>query len=479
MKNKSVILVIAILFFAGLLRLYKISNPIADWHSWRQADTSAVTRNFVKHGFTPFVPRFDDVSNIPSGRDNPEGYRMVEFPVYNSVAYFLYVLYHSGFFTVEVWQRLISIFASLGSLLLLYLISVKLSNKKTALIVLFLGSILPFYVFYSRAILPESCLLFLIISTLYISILYYESKSSLISKLYFVLLVVVFALALVIKPTAVFFVFPVIYMLYLKLKKPLRVLLAIVVFFAFSFLPLFLWRNWISQFPEGIPAWAWLLNGDNIRFKGAFFYWLVGERYSKLILGYAGLAFVVPGILYSKGFKKPLFYYLWGVGAVLYASVFATGNVKHDYYQVITIPILLLFMGNGLWFYVKHAGILFPRLLTYFVVITMLMLSISLSYYYVRGYYWINNPAIVEAGRRTDKLIPEDAKVIAPYGGDTAFLYQTNRRGWPIGFSIDDKIKQGANYYVSVSPNDPEAVLLSEKYKIIEKNDSYILIQLQ
>ena len=32
------------------VRLYKITSPIGDWHSWRQADTSAVTRNFVKYG---------------------------------------------------------------------------------------------------------------------------------------------------------------------------------------------------------------------------------------------------------------------------------------------------------------------------------------------------------------------------------------------------------------------------------------------
>jgi hypothetical protein len=62
MKNKILILVILCLAFG--LRLYKINNPIADWHSWRQADTAAVARNFDKFGFDILHPRYDDISNI-------------------------------------------------------------------------------------------------------------------------------------------------------------------------------------------------------------------------------------------------------------------------------------------------------------------------------------------------------------------------------------------------------------------------------
>jgi hypothetical protein len=78
----------------------------------------------------------------------------------------------------------------------------------------------------------------------------------------------------------------------------------------------------------------------------------------------------------------------------------------------------------------------------------------AFSWYTVRTFYWINRPEIIEAGREADRLIPKDAKVIAPYNGDTTFLYQTGRQGWPIGFDIDRKIMQGAGYYVTVSPGD-------------------------
>jgi len=100
--KKIVYLVLALILLAGFLaRLYRFDNPIADWHSWRQADTSAVSRNFVNSGFDILRPRFDDLSNVPSGFDNPQGYRFVEFPFYNIAQAGLYKLF--GVLTLEEW----------------------------------------------------------------------------------------------------------------------------------------------------------------------------------------------------------------------------------------------------------------------------------------------------------------------------------------------------------------------------------------
>jgi len=75
------LLLVFVLGFA--VRLYRFNGPVADWHSWRQADTSSVSRNFVNNGFDVLYPTFQDLSNVPSGLDNPNGYRFVEFPIYN------------------------------------------------------------------------------------------------------------------------------------------------------------------------------------------------------------------------------------------------------------------------------------------------------------------------------------------------------------------------------------------------------------
>src|SRR3989344_9594997 len=104
--NYWLVLIIAVAF---MLRLYKIDNPIADWHSWRQADTAAVTRNFHKFGFNPFVPRYNDISNVQTGFDNPNGYRFVEFPLYQVIVFFVSYLFGFLPISIDMWHRIVSV----------------------------------------------------------------------------------------------------------------------------------------------------------------------------------------------------------------------------------------------------------------------------------------------------------------------------------------------------------------------------------
>src|SRR5258708_28401070 len=93
MKKIETVLLVLIVLSGFIVRLYRFNNPIADWHSWRQSDTSAVSRNFVKNGIDFLHPTFDDLSNVPSGLDNPKGYRFVEFPLYNIKTASLYMFF--------------------------------------------------------------------------------------------------------------------------------------------------------------------------------------------------------------------------------------------------------------------------------------------------------------------------------------------------------------------------------------------------
>ncbi|MBP9759174.1 hypothetical protein KBD45_05760, partial [Candidatus Dojkabacteria bacterium] len=62
---KSEYFLLSLLLIVGfIVRLYKIDNPVADWHSWRQADTSAVSRNFINDGINTLYPTYDDISSI-------------------------------------------------------------------------------------------------------------------------------------------------------------------------------------------------------------------------------------------------------------------------------------------------------------------------------------------------------------------------------------------------------------------------------
>jgi len=263
--------------------------------------------------------------------------------------------------------------------------------------------------------------------------------------------------------------------------------LSLIIFIAISICPFILWRYWMSHFPEGIPANTWLFNGDGIRFKGAFFYWIFADRLSRLILGYWGLPLFIMGLIH-KDKKENWFFHIWLLSMLLYVCVVATGNVRHDYYQIITIPIITIFLAKGVINLFILAGYFRSKITIYFITLLLIIFMEMFGWYHIRDYYNINHPEIVEAGNAVERKTHDKALVIAPYNGDTAFLYQTKRAGWPvIEKSIDDMIKMGADYYVSVNYDDLTKDLLSQtltkdpqkqKYKLIEMTDKYVIIQL-
>jgi hypothetical protein len=488
----------AIIFLHLILRFYQLTTPLADWHSFRQADTASVAREFVKNGIDLMRPRYHDFSNIQSGKDNLEGYRMVEFPLIQGLVAATYSPLINIIPTLElhVWYRLINIIFSTISLILLIKIGSHLFNQQIGLIAGLVFALLPYNIFYSRAILPEVAMVAFSLSALYLSLLSLRSNKG--GVLY--ALALVSAIALLIKPVAVFFLLPSLYIAILDLlSRPRRIghylLVALI-----AVVPLFLWRQWIQNFPEGIPASDWLLNGNGIRLRPAWFRWLFYERLTKLILGYFGLIPLLFGIsvffkpkppsstfhhLKSKIYSlfKPkilptieispkLFTAFWLLGGFLYLIVFATGNVQHDYYQIPQIPALSLILALGIW----HLWQSKSPFLKVLLLVTCSM-SLIFSWQTIKTYYHINHWAIVRAGKVADQLLPQDATVIAPYMGDTAFLYQTNRKGWPIGHDIEDKIAKGATHYISVNYDD-EARNLESRYKTISKTEEYIILNL-
>lgn len=461
-----------IILLAFSLRLYRLNAPLADWHSWRQADTAAVSRNFVKSGFDLLHPRFDDISNVASGLENPEGYRFVEFPIYNL---FHALLYKSmPFFSLEVWGRLLSIFSSLGSLIFLYLLVKKYLGLSVALLTAFFFAILPFNIYYSRVILPEPMMVLATLGMVY----FFSRGIEGLNWSNWLLAVFWTALALLLKPFTLVFLLPIVFLGWRQWRFDYHRWLLLLISFSVASLPFLWWRWWMGHFPEGVPAYDWLFNQAGIRLKGAFFYWIFAERIGKLILGYWGLILLGLGIIARPSKKEALFFYSWLLAILAYFVIIAGGNVRHDYYQVMALPIICIFLAKGASFLLSAPKPCLSRFASLLLLVTCVLFMFAFSWYQVRDFFNINNPAIVEAGKAVDRLVPQDAKVIAPYSGDTAFLYQTNRQGWPIGVSIEKMIELGATHYVNVNFG-PETDWLMESYKVLEKTDHYVIIELQ
>lgn len=471
-RQKIVLFLYAFIFcMSCAVRLWKVSEPIADWHSFRQVDTASVAQIFTIRGIDLLHPRYHDVSNIQSGKDNPQGWRMVEFPLYQGVAAFLYTVF--PVITLEIWLRILTILASSLTGLFLGRMVQKRSGALTGIITSASYALLPYSIFYGRVILPDPIMVFLAITALFLMDV--EPVKRTWGRV--VLSSCMAGLALLVKPYALFLLLPWLTFLF---EKPLckHHILKIIIGTIIVCTPLILWRQWIQGFPEGIPASDWLLNKDNIRFKGSWFFWLFADRIGRLILGYWGLIPFGLGLtIHNK--KEGWFFRLFLLGALLYMSIIAGGNVQHDYYQILLLPAIAIYIGKGisfLWTKKEEISNVWSRGLA---IISVLFLF-SFSWYSIRTYYWINRPEIIEAGKMADTLLPKDAKVIAAYMGDTTFLYQTKRSGWPLNFDIDKKIAMGATHYVTVSPTDSdgETKELAEKYTVLVRNDKYAIIDL-
>ncbi len=460
------------------VRLYKINNPLGDWHSWRQADTASVSRIYLDYGINLLVPRYYDVSPTQTGYYNPRGLRFVEFPIYNLFNVAAYKVFPR--FSLEVWGRLISVFSAVSSTFFLYLIgkrfiseawSTSSVNKWGGLAAAFFYAFIPFNIYFTRVILPEPMAVLFLVSSLWFFIVYVEKET----RFHLFLSALLLALAMLLKPFVLFY-FPVYLFLYFRkfgfgsLWKKVDIYFAL----ALVIIPFCLWRVWMNQGYNqiGIPFFSWLFNGDGIRFRLAFWRWIFGERLGYLILGIWGLPLFVFGILK----KKNLPILMMAIGMFLYVSVLATGNVRHDYYQIITIPAIAMMLASGATYLWNNHG--FSKWIARGLVIFSIVMMLGIGLYQVRGDYGVNHPEIFEAGAAVDKLVPKDAIVIAPYNGDTAFLYQTHRFGWPVvDRSFDEIIKLGASYYVSVNYDNDTNNLLS-KYKAIERNKEFVIIDL-
>lgn len=467
------LMIFVLILIAFVFRLYKINTPLADHHSWRQADTAAVGKNFVKEGFNLLTPKFDDLSNIQSGKDNPEGYRMVEFPLYN--AFFAFFYRYFPFFSLEIYGRLTTIFFSLVIIFIIYYLVLKEEGRLAAFFSSFIFSIMPFFVFFSRVVLPEMTAVAFAMISLFFLYLYQMSEKAK-SLIFLFSSILAFVFALLIKPTTIFYSLPMVYLFFRKfsfeiIKKP-----SVYFFFIISVIPFLLWRLWILNFPEGIPASEWLFFSVNtyrgvepIFFKPAFFRWIFKERLAELILGNYLLVFFILGFL--KRPKRSFLFFWLGLASIIYLLTFQGGNVQHDYYQIIILPAVAILTGIGINFFLSEK-VFFP-ILNWLTTLIIVLMSFLFSFYEVKNFYQYPQDLITTANI-IKTLTKEDEKIITDRLGDTTLLYLSERKGYPaITDDLETLKKKGAQYLVT-DKNELANELKNQYQLIFESNRIYI-----
>ncbi|KKQ01885.1 MAG: 4-amino-4-deoxy-L-arabinose transferase and related glycosyltransferases of PMT family [Candidatus Roizmanbacteria bacterium GW2011_GWA2_36_23] len=471
----SFILIIALGF-----RLYKINTPLADLHSWRQADTAAVSRNFSKNGINLLKPQYDDLSSNQTGRENPEGLRFVEFPIYNAIISISHNLF-SGL-PVEVHGRIVTAVFSLLIIAVIYYICLKEVGREAAAVASLTYAIFPYFVFFSRVVLPETSALSFAFIAVFFLYKYSEVKTMLPKIMLFSLSLLSFSLAVLVKPTAIFYGIALLYIFIRMYKFNVLKKIDFYLFFLLSIAPFLLWRLYISGFPEGIPPNDWLITSvntyqglQNIFLRPAFFRWIFFERLNNYILGgYLGFLLLL-GLLIKPNRYLPHFLF---ASAIIYLFVFEGGNVQHEYYQTLILPPVAILIGSGTASLLKNRKMFLHPIFTYMTVLAVFMLSFFFSFYKVRDYYHIPEE-LPQIAKIVNSLTSDSDKIVTDRMGDTTLLYLMDRKGAPSVYKDPPELSRlGYSYLVTLNEGMRNDMKNKYKYQTIFENNKFALFKL-
>lgn len=474
-------IVLGVILIVGLIcRMYEVNAPLADYHSWRQADTAAVARNFTREGFNLLAPKYDDFSSVETGIENPTGLRFVEFPIYNAI---FGVMYHAlPLMHVEVYGRITSALFSLLIMGILYYLTLKENGRIAAIVAAGVYSVFPFFIFFSRVVLPETtAIAFALLSILFLYWYSYEKPGGK-SIAFLAVSAVFFAASILVKPTVVFYAVVLIYLFVRKHKLKVFFRPEPYIFFIVSVIPFVLWRYYISFHPEAIPASDWLITSvntyeglKNIFFKPAFFRWIFFERINNNMLGGFAAFLMLLGIVARQ---KTLFFHMLFLSGLIYLFTFQGGNVQHEYYQTIILPAVAVMVGLGTAFIVQNRKFFVNQYVTYLVLFFVFVFSIAMSYYKVRDFYYYP-PEFPNIAKVMSYLTKPGDKIVTDRSGDTTLLYVVDRRGSPSLYKDLESFKNdGYKYFLSTNEGKTKEVKESNQYKLIFESDKFAIFEL-
>ena len=427
--------ILPILLIGLILRLVNINAPVIGIHSWRQADTASIARNFFSNDLIFWQPQVDW-----SGSTN--GFVECEFPLYQYLVANLYKIFGVN----EVYARALSVIFGCLSILFLFRLTRKIFNIEVAWWGTLFYAILPISVFYSRTIQPESLMMFLGIFSLERWTEFIENKDK---KALFISWIS-FTLAVLIKVLPFFWIgIPILITGY---SRSLILKYKLYLFPILTILISYFWYSYSYQIGQSTGLTFGLWGSDTDRYS-----WLTlleFRFYIDLFFRILFRNFLVIGFL-------PIFLSLKIVGinnifVIGFLSVLLTGLINptsfsiHEYYQ---LPLMLFsspLMGFG---FMRIKSTFYKD--KFFISIFISLLCIG-SLTMLKIDYWDLELISRQPVWDTSQLIQNNTKksdlIISITGADPTLLYLSNRKGWLASpSSITEKQilawkKEGAKY---------------------------------
>lgn len=482
MKIKFFIAILILTFFT---RLIHIEFPVAGWHSWRQSDTAAITRNFVIEDYNILYPRID-------WRGNTEGFVESEFQLYSFTIASLYKLFGVN----EIFGRLLSVLCSLGTVIGIFLLVRKFINERTALWSSFFYAILPLSIFYGRAFMPEQMMLMFSVFGIY----WFSEWLDHQKIVFFLGSVICISLAALLKIPTLYLGLPLLFLCWNKYQKVLFAQPLIWVYAIIVFVSVALWYYHSHQlkaitglsfgiWDAGVDKWGNIELLTSIKFYNDVFFKSVAERH----FTYAAFIPFIAGLFMKRNSKQEYLFDFWFIAVVIYILIVARGNQVHEYYQLPLMIPGVVYLGKIFTKYFQPLIELTKKQkrIKYFYGLC-LVLTLILSVLRLQNFY---------KGERTDVPLFQLAQVvkettnpndliITVSEGNPVVLYNCERKGWICSPERIDSLyliqrkNEGARYLVAEKEvfarnNLLERVdYLTNNFTAIRNEEQYIIVKL-
>lgn len=479
-----------ILFIALIARIIHISYPVSGWHSWRQADTASIARNFYENGFNILYPKIN-------WNADGTGYVESEFQIYP----FLISILYSFFGVSDFWGRLVTVIFSLITIYGLFLIVKKIINEETALWAALLYSILPLNIYYGRAFMPDTAMLMCSVYGIYFFYSWQENN-----KNFSLLLSGIFiSLAVLIKLPSLYLGLPLIFIVFKKYKWGFLKKTELYIYVLAVLLPVILWYYHSHQlFLNGGSSFGiWTYGQDkwgvyslilDIKWYNDIFLSSIAERH----LTYPGFILLLWGLFIKRKQKFEYLFDFWLLSIIIFIFIAAQAHLAQEYY---TLPFTLpasVFIGK---FFAKYFPLFGEKIkniylrnkyITIFSV-TSIVLIITLSYLRLNRFYNSENDAAIlyELTNTVQTFTGINDKIITIGDGNPVYLYHSHRFGWtalPMQINteyVDMMRRKGATYIAGekniflVNNSLKNLNFLLENYKIIKNETGYFIVDIR
>jgi 4-amino-4-deoxy-L-arabinose transferase-like glycosyltransferase len=436
---------LAVFFIALSFRLWGVTNPLLDFHSWRQTLTATIAMNFYTGDMNIFKPATNWARE----------YYEFEFQIYPYLVALLYKIFGLHDFL----GRLVAIAFSMGTVGMLYLLGKRYYDATTGLVAASVFAILPMSVYYTRTFMPESAMLFCSVAMLYFFTRWLDNgtwKDFFLATLFT-------TLTFLIKLPTLYMGGPLLFLACLKFRKKIFAQYKLYLFVVLILVPPFLWYSHMAelhaQTHQGESIWLAndKLANAGILFDYKFYKLIFWTRLVEKMFAFTAFPFLILGLIAKVERKEQYLFHIWFFSVCAYFLIVAVGNRVHEYYQLPIIPVGAILIGNFLArFFKAHPNpedwkrdikVCFVLLMIVFIPIhSVYKLNKRLNF---NRNYMVIGEQIKQHTEKSDRILLQEIGEDRPHT-----FYYSNRKGWTLGYlqklspkEIDQYISKGATFY--------------------------------